>query len=1234
MKRKIGQLKPSGFLIVLVTIMLVSPTLTAISFQREAENRWMPLTNQIKSLDQINSVDITKTIDNMRYIPFEDVSMAGEQNDIGYNVDAGDTLRRSYEVYIGEPVSDRYPGRGRTGFLDGAGGDDADCYRFTACKDQTISSSVTPSQFTIEIYDENEGLIPDGGAATETGWYFIKILANDQTGDYTFSVSLSGQNDAQSGSDAGNSIGSALKINPGSYDGYLDSTDWEDWYSFDVSSGQGIFIDIEAEENSDYDLHLFNPNGEHVHSSQFYGEDHLEYPADISGTWKVKIDIFPGWDESKWPDNYYLYGSGVYELDISVGGDAEAPATLKPLQREITPVAKTFIINDNQDSTTDEYAYLAAIPAANYYEDGTRFVSPIIYQGNDVIPNWFTSIDDTTQYLVDDWESYLDRHGMTPTSYQIPSDSIQAAAEIATTHFMNPDTAVIAIDGSDFEDTINTIIDEDVTLSSEKETKRYQTTDLTELAADVFSKPMFIGSKWATIHLKAEGDDFAGDTMVITPRYESLMADWWPHDNSVTGEDIDTYFPISQSGLWIPFVTDTEGLGALEITKYSGDRYTIDVGSSDSSLEVTVSTDEPSQLITYLIDPEGNIRRPRYPHWNGGEIKPIHEWMGGHWDHDTDEYRHMIIEPRTEYTTELHNPMQGTWTAIVVPYLDTETWDASFDGSYHITATIREHGLDRVSAGLSAANAAVIASQKHAPLLYVTKDEVPSATTDALNSLGVSNLIFVNIDGISTASLPGSVTEYTSLADVVSAIKEEPSTENVISITSFATGDGYFGPAAMLAAFHGSPVLNVAEAKLAYNTIDMYQAWREFNGDYYHGCRSLGHLPMMQDDIGMSNPPSLFDLVMYYLTNDQTLPPFGLDLKKQWLTTVYDDIHSMIDGYGLDNEGQEAYIFVSPRDTDIRDSIGRAMTGNNSYAGLIPVETTAFSSAIICRNILYSALIYANPGKDVTTSQHMNYFTGQYDHVGNDGVTYTTYAPRDNKNSFSSFDRFYEGHCMWENLLERYNSGALISLYSGHGTGGSGISSQYKNVAEQFPDAELRHEHLKDFDWWDSWAGYAGYDERQTKTVRDQAMSIYNAEEPSLYDMVHFKWIDQLFENLHSEIDIWSSCTTTSHFGPIVYLSHGTVLYAGCLGSGYTLVDDLYKSWILRDILIKGYTIGEAFSLSHWIVNRDFTTGDPTSVYGDASFFAEGISSNNVIFGDPTLQVYNPTWAEPVPITG
>ena len=1233
-KKKVNK---AGFFIIMVSVMLISPPLAAISFQNnEVESiEIVELKTNSKTLDSTQSIDITKTIDAMRYVPTEEVAFAGEQNDIGYNVDAGDSLRRSYEFYAGEPVNERIPGRGRTGSLDPSSGDDADCYRFSVCQGQTIMFSVTPSQFSIELYDKNEELVPSGTKAGFTDWYFLKIFSpTDQSGDYSFIVQLQGQNDANSGADAGNSLNAATKISSGTFDGYLDSNDWEDWYSFDVSSGQGIFIDIEPKEESDFDIHLYNPNGENLHSAQYYGDDSLEYPADMSGTWKMKIDIFPGWDESKWPENYYLYGSGVYELTLTLGGTAEAPSELKPLQHEINPVANTFIVKDDQASNNDEYAYIAAIPAANYLELGKRFVSPIVYQGNEMIPNWFTSIDETTEYLLDDWNAYLDRHGLTANEFIIPSDPIQAAASIATQHWTSSNTAVLATDGSNFEDLITNVIDEDIAFTSTKESDRILTSELTELTPEFFTKIMYLGSKWGAIHLEAEGDGFEGDTMVLTPRYEAFMADWWPYDSSAPGEDKDTFFPISKPGIWMPHVTDTEGLDALNVIKYSGNRHTIQVGPSDSSLKVTLTTQEESHLIAYLIDPEGNIRRPRYEHWNGGEIKELHQWHGGHWEHDYDEYRHLIIDPHTEYSVEIHNPMQGTWTALVVPYLNMDTWEASFSGTYHMTASLREHNPNRVNAGLSAANAAVIASQNHAPLLYVTVDNIPQATTDALNSLGVTNIIFVNIDDVSSASPSGSVIELSTLQSVISTIKDNELSENVITVTSYATGDGYFAPSAMIATYHGGPVLNIAEAKLAYNTIDMYQAFREITGDYYHGTRSLGHLPIMDEDVGIENPPSIIDLITYYMTHDKTLPPFGLDLKKQWLTTVYTDMHDMINGYGLDNAGQEIYIFVSDRDNDIRDSIGRAMTGNNSYAGLIPVETTAFSTAIICRNILYPALIHANPGKDVTTSQHMNYFTGQYDHTGNDGVRYTTYAPRDNKNSFLSFDRFYEGHCMWENLLERYNTGALISMYSGHGTGGSGISSQYKNIAEQFPLAEPYHEHLKDFDWWDSWAGYAGYDDRMTKTVRDQSMSIYNAEEPSLYDIIHFKWIDQDLENLHSEIDIWSSCTTTSHFGPIVYLSHGTVLYAGCLGSGYTLVDDLYKSWICRDILVKGYTLGEAFSQNHWIVNRDFTTGDPASVYGAASFFADGISSNNVIFGDPTLQVYNPTWAEPVPIEG
>jgi len=1068
MKRKIYA-KKKEFLIVIISIIVLIPTITATSYQEEKKSN-----NYIYDFDNhlnINTFDMTKTIDQAKYIPFKEAEFSDEQNDIGYNQDGGRNARRSVDVYVGEPV-DKAPGRGRTGQLLPSQGDSEDCYRFFVCEGQSITASFsTTENYDFELINHDSEVVDNGYVATETKRHYIHIYANEDAsdGEYSFDVQLIGQNDSGTGNDAGDNINQATNIIPGSYYGYLDYNDVEDWYSFNVNSGEGIFVTVDPLEYSDYDINLYNPYDELVHSIKFYGEDELEYPADVTGTWKIKIDIFPGWDANKWPDDYFLYGSGPYDLELTIGGSSDAPPIAKS-QPYIKPVAQTFLINDDPLSNKDEYGYLAAVPAANYFENGQNYISPILYQGVNLIPNWFTTIDETTQYLIDDWNDYLDRHGMEAVEYTIINDDpIQAAADIATKKWTSSETAVIATDGSEFIDTMNTVLDKDAILSSSNDITIYQPSDLKEISG-YFAAPMFIGPKWCAIHVIAEGENFEGDTLVTTPRYEALMGDWWPHgDDYGPGDDKDTFFPLSQSGLWMPHVTDTTNLDEMKVIKYSGDRYTIPVENLDCSIEVTLTTDNPSQLIVYLIDPEGNIRRPSFSHWNGGEIKPLHQWHGGHWEDDYEEYQSMIIEPHTEFSASVNNAIEGKWTAIVVPFLNHETGEAEFDGQYHITVNIREYNSKRISAGLSAANGAVIASMKHAPLLYVNEDSIPVETSNALSDLGVTNIIFVNIDDVSSVSLSGSVVEYNTMQEVINTIKSDSNSENYITITSFATGDGYFAPSGMIAAYHGSPVLNIAEVKEAYNTVDMIITWREYDGDYYHGCRSIGALPMMDEPIKIDNPPSYIDLVLYFFTNDRTFPPTGLDLKLQWFSTVHNAIYNMIDGYGLDGDGQEAYLFVSPRDTDIRDPISRIMMGNNSYAGQIPVETAAFSSAIICRNILYPAIIYANPGRDITTSQHMNFFTGQFDHNANDGNQYTTDASKDNKNSFSSHGRFYEGHCMWDNLLERFNNGVSICLYSGHGTGGSGISSQYKNIAEQFPLAEPTHENLYDFEWWDAW---------------------------------------------------------------------------------------------------------------------------------------------------------------------
>jgi hypothetical protein len=1234
-----GKIGAGIITMILLGSMLILPMMSALPLNIQSKETKLSFAESILEEKQFIIDEKEMPADLERYegdhviVPNDELdtqqALISNQNDIGYNVDAGNKIVGSLNIYIGEPIDDK-PGRGRTGTLEPDNNDDQDWYRFMVCEGQTIQTSVASSQgYTAELYDINAEAIGTSYTAQETGMYFVKVYANEGAGNgaYTLNLALSGQNDAGTGDDAGDSYSGATTISPGSYVGYMDSTDVEDWYKFQVNSNQGIFVHVEPLEKSDYDIHLYNPSGELVHSAQYYGEDDLEFPADASGTWTIKLDIFPGWDTSKYPEDYFLYGSGPYELEITLGGTAQVPEEPND-QPEIIPVAQTFIVNDDPTSTKDEYGYLAAVPAANFVENGQRYVSPIVYQGVDTITNWYGTVDDTTQYLLDDWDTYLSRHGSVAEEYIVDPDPVKAASTIATTHWSTASTAVLAMDGSTLQDTAEIILEQTSTLHSSTEMTSVSPTQLRDIGT-LYAYPLYLGNSWGAIGIHGLGENFGGDVGVITSRYESLMSDWWPYGPDYeSGNDTDIYFPIIHAGIWMPFTTITNNLEEMKIFKVPGDRFSLSVGDTDSSLSVTVTTDEPSYLRVYLIDPDGNIRRPSIPHWNGGEINPIHYWNGGHWEEiGSDDWRSLIPVADTTHTVEVHHPMAGKWTAIVVPQ-SVDTADVSV--SYQIKGELRKHNPERIATALSAANAAVIASAIHAPLLYVTSDTIPGETSAALNQLGVSEIIFVNIDDVSSASPSGTVTTYQTMQEVVDAIQVMETSENYITITSLATGDGYFAPAGMIAAYHTSPVLSIGEAPTAYDTIDKLVTWEEYAGDYYHGCRSTGHLPLMD------HPFNLGEFIRSVLQGE--FPHPGFDLMLRWYSKIYDDMYSLIQTYGLDADGKEAFMFVSPRDTDIRSHICRVLMGNNSFAGQIPVETTAFSSALICRNILYPALIYANPGRDVTSTVIMNHWEG-YDWTTNDGQTHTSVVTKKLKEYFSSHGRFFDGHTIWDNILEQYNEGASVIYHTSHGTGGSGICCMYRNVQEQFPPMELNHENLRDFDWWDSWRAYY-YDNMKTSTPREEGRVWFNSEEPNLYDIVHFKWCDQLFENLHSQINLWQSCTTGAHFGPMIYLEHGAVLWYGNANTGRSPQSDMFDYWWFEDFLVKGLPIGEAHSKYVWLHDRDYTTGDPTSIYGVSSMDlgdrygdGEGLVNTWVIFGDPLLQIYSPQWTEPVPQT-
>ena len=49
------------------------------------------------------------------------------------------------------------------------------------------------------------------------------------------------------------------------------------------------------------------------------------------------------------------------------------------------------------------------------------------------------------------------------------------------------------------------------------------------------------------------------------------------------------------------------------------------------------------------------------------------------------------------------------------------------------------------------------------------------------------------------------------MQDIVDFIKGYDNSENYITITSIKSGDGYFAPSAMLAAYHCSPILRIGD---------------------------------------------------------------------------------------------------------------------------------------------------------------------------------------------------------------------------------------------------------------------------------------------------------------------------------------------------------------------------------------------------------------------------------------
>lgn len=238
----------------------------------------------------------------------------------------------------------------------------------------------------------------------------------------------------------------------------------------------------------------------------------------------------------------------------------------------------------------------------------------------------------------------------------------------------------------------------------------------------------------------------------------------------------------------------------------------------------------------------------------------------------------------------------------------------------------------------SATEGAVLASIMNAPLLYTSPSSLPDATKDALRKLGVKKACVVDIgSGISDMTLRDirgmvDIERYTELRDIYDAIRDHTDRNDVIFSTldpwsywyvgehkpaGEKEGALYLGPAAYLAAHHGSPVLLV------------------------------------------DNHPRLSSAVVYhneFWKRYARHPEVDLSVAEMFLTgrSVYDFLRE----YGFDEEGMETMITVAGQfDIGIpwdRTFVGKAKPGR--ICGT-PVDTSYW----ISRNVFYPAVIFANP---------------------------------------------------------------------------------------------------------------------------------------------------------------------------------------------------------------------------------------------------------------------------------
>ena len=193
------------------------------------------------------------------------------QNDGGSGVDAGNTTATAVNLTgVGTYV----------GYVNDVS-DDTDAYAFNLSNGKGVHISLSMpngADFDLYLWNGNVSLVDysltgnpetvsSNGTNITAGIIYISISAYNGSGNYTFTITTfttgstgSGQNDAGSGRDAGNTTATAVNLTgAGTYTGYVhDTNDITDAFALNLSTGTGVYASVTMPALADFDLYLYN----------------------------------------------------------------------------------------------------------------------------------------------------------------------------------------------------------------------------------------------------------------------------------------------------------------------------------------------------------------------------------------------------------------------------------------------------------------------------------------------------------------------------------------------------------------------------------------------------------------------------------------------------------------------------------------------------------------------------------------------------------------------------------------------------------------------------------------------------------------------------------------------------------------------------------------------------------------------------------------------------------------